>query len=397
MTWLRRIGLLLLIALVAGLPYLLAMNDQWVVEGTTQTIFRSSWLNVVLLIQIYIVLALGLNVVVGNTGLLDLGYASFMAIGAVVTCMGLMLTVAPDGQWSFTFIDRMEGRLPLNFEGSILLILLVAGLVGAVFGVLRGIPTLRLTGDYYAIVTLGVAEVLYEVFSNSEQITGGAFGISITRSQRAQLGGSFNWSTPQFYYLVLGTVCITAFFLARLNRSRLGRAWQAIRLDETAAAANGVNVASHKMIAFALSGFIGAVGGGLYALWASGVATKSIDVWQSILILCVLVLGGLGAIRGAVIGGAVLISLGELPKYKLGELITWVPGHENLVDSVLNFRVPPESRFLLYGLVLILMMRYRPQGLLPPRAVKTEQSPEELAERASKPGPLYHLSGGASA
>ena len=344
--------------------------------------FRGTLPNLILHIEIYIILALGLNVVVGYTGLLDLGYATFMAIGAVVTCMGLMLTHTPDGDWVLPFGVNagIRGDLPLNFDGSVLLILLVAGLVAAIFGVLRGIPTLRLTGDYYAIVTLGIAEIMWEVFKNEEAWTGGSFAVKIARRHRAQLfGESFNYATARFYYLVLAILVGTIIVMRRLQYSRLGRAWAAIRLDETAARCNGVNLASYKMTAFALSGFVGGVGGGLYAIWLGSVAVNEIDIWQSILILCVLVLGGLGSIRGIVGGGTALVLLGELPRYTMGQVFYWVPGFDNLIDAITQFRIKPEARFLVYGLVL------------PSRAITTGQSSEVLKQRAAEKGPLYHL------
>jgi len=171
----------------------------------------------------------------------------------------------------------------------------------------------------------------------------------------------------------------------------LGRAWAAIRLDETAAVCNGVNLSSYKMTAFAVSGFIGGVGGGLYAIWLGSVAVNEIDIWQSILILCILVLGGIGSVRGVVIGGAALVMLGELPRYTMGQVFYWVPGFDNLIDLITKFRVPPQARFLVYGLVLILMMRFRPGGLLPQQAVTSGQSADELKQRAAEKGPLYHL------
>ncbi len=341
--------------------------------------FRGPLPNTVLSVLVFTVLALGLNVVVGSTGLLDLGYVTFMAIGAVVTCMGLMLMKTPEGYLlPFGQTGIIEGDLVFGFEGAYLIMLLVSGIVAAAFGVLRGIPTLRLTGDYYAIVTLGIAEIMYQVFKNEEWLTGGAFAIKITRAQRPILfGDTFNYASWRFYYLAIGALVLITVLVARLDRSRIGRAWAAIRLDETAARANGVNVNAYKMIAFAVSGFIGGVGGGLFSVWQGGVAVTNLDVWISILLLCALVLGGLGSVRGTLVGGVILFSLGEILRYEL---------------PILG-KVPPEARFLIYGLILMIMMRFRSEGILPRRPIVTGYDAGARASRAAAPGRLYSLHG----
>lgn len=356
--------------------------------------FRHPLINTIIYIEIYMILAMGLNIVVGYVGLLDLGYVTFMAIGAVATCMGLMFTKTPGGYVNPPFGQTgiVEGEVVFRFEGAYFLILIGAGLLAAAFGILRGIPTLRLTGDYYAIVTLGIAEIMWQIFKNEDAYTGGAFAIKIQRMHRPLLfGDTFNWASPRFYYIVLGMVIAFVLVMWRLERSRLGRAWSAIRLDETAAKTNGVNVSAYKMIAFALSAFVGGVGGGLYAVWSGNVAVNNLDVWQSILILCALVLGGMGSLRGAVVGGLVLFSLGEILRYQMGRLLGWIPGVSSLPEAFQSFQVPTEARFLFYGIVIILMMRFRPGGLLPRRAISTGLDEASLRQRAADPGPLYHL------
>ncbi len=379
--------------------------------------FRNALINTILYIEIYIVMALGLNIVVGYTGLLDLGYATFMAIGAVTTCMGLMFTKTANGYVNPPFggTGFASGHVIFHFEGAYLLILLAAGFMAAIFGILRGIPTLKLTGDYYAIVTLGVAEIMWQVFKNEDALTGGAFGIKIQRIHRPLLfGETFNWATWRFYYLVLLVLVATVVVLVRLERSRLGRAFAAIRLDETAAKTNGVNVTTYKLVAFALSAFVGGVGGGLYALWLGNVAVNNIDVWQSILILCALVLGGMGSVRGGIIGGAVLFSLGEILRYPIGKLIGWLPGSSlidqagdgllgwarhlpwhavasHVPDAFAELKVPAQARFLFYGAVIILMMRFRPGGIFPRKAITSGLSEDELKRRAKERGSLFHL------
>lgn len=340
-SWGALVATLVPIALVAALPF--------VAPGLV---------NIALFVAVYAILALGLNVVVGYTGLLDLGYVTFLATGAVVTVDLLLLAQTPEG---LALVEASGATRVLGFHGSIFIIMGLAGLICALGGVLRGIPTLRLTGDYYAIVTLGLAEILYLVFLNGGRLTGGAFGTKLTLDTRPALpwleGGQLAWpklyhDEPVFYVLVMGTLGLTVLVMDRLNRSRVGRAWAAIRLDETAARACGVNVSRYKMIAFAISGFVGGIGGSLYAIWNGTVAVKALDIWQSILILCAVVLGGMGSIRGVLVGSVILFSLRELLR-------------EKLVIFGMSFRVPPEASFLIYGLLLIFIMRFRPQGMVP--------------------------------
>ena len=311
-------------------------------------------MNITVFVATFAVLSLGLNVVVGYTGLLDLGYVTFLATGAIVTYDLLLLTSTPTGVvLPVGDAAGTTGEQLFAFPGAYLFALLAAGLVCALLGILRGIPTLKLTGDYYAIVTLGLAEIMYLVYLNESWLTGGANGMSLGFEARPSLFGTkLYYDEPVFYYFVLGVLALTLLVLHHLNRSRIGRAWGAIRLDDVAARASGINVSRYKMLAFAVSGFFGGVGGGLYAIWASTVAAKSLDIWQSILILCAVVLGGMGSLRGVLLGAAILFPLREV----LREQIT-------VMDTVL--RVPPEASNLIYGLLLIVVMRFRPQGLLP--------------------------------
>jgi branched-chain amino acid transport system permease protein len=327
--------------------------------------FDATIINVVLFVAIFAVLALGLNVVVGYTGLLELGYVSFLATGAIFTADVLLLVDHPQLGWVLPLgADQgLEGDpVFADIPGIYLLVILASGLLCALLGLLRGIPTLKLTGDYYAIVTLGLAEILFLIYLNQDELTGGAFGITAPSSARPSLfGDKLYYDSWQFYYLVLGTLGATVLVMDRLNRSRIGRAWAAIRLDEVAARACGIDVAKHKLIAFAVSGFFGGVGGSLYAVWSSTVAAKSLDVWQSILILCAVVLGGMGSLRGVLLGSFILFPLRELLREDFG-----------------GFRVPPEASNLVYGLLLIIVMRFRPQGLLPRAPSKvTPMTPEE--------------------
>ncbi|MHC4605461.1 MAG: branched-chain amino acid ABC transporter permease [Planctomycetota bacterium] len=351
--WLNLCMILVVIAAVVLLPHFVS--------------FEHRVINILLFVAIFAILALGLNVVVGYTGLLELGYVTFLATGAILTFSLLLIVDTPQG-WDSPVgtTDAMPGPHPFNFPGACLLLILASGLVCALIGVVRGIPTLRLTGDYYAIVTLGIAEIVYLVYLNWTSFTGGAYGMKLPINARPTLlGGKLYEDSWQLYYLIMFTLALTIVVMDRLSRSRTGRAWAAIRLDETAARACGINVSKYKMIAFAISGFFGGVGGSLYAMWVGTVATKSLDIWQSILILCAVVLGGMGSIRGVLIGSVVLFSLSEL----LRESIPFVG------------RVPQEARWLVYGFLLIFVMRFRPQGLLPRgKGEMRPLSPEEEAE-----------------
>jgi branched-chain amino acid transport system permease protein len=363
--------LLGIVALVAALVF------PWI------TGFRGTLPNIALFLGIYMILALGLNVVVGFTGLLDLGYVTFLATGAILTAFLLSLTRTSEGiDWAIGVSYDVAGDPVFGFDGGIFIVLLAAGLACALVGVLRGIPTLRVRGDYYAIVTLGFAEIVYETALwddtnplNFTRVTGGAFGIKLPSSHVPVLAGEkLYYDTPAFYYLVIGLVVVTFLLTHHLNRSRVGRALAAIRLDETAARACGVDVSKHKLVAFAVSGFLGGIGGGLYALWSGTVAVKGLDVWQSILILCGVVLGGMGSIRGTAVGIAGLMCLGEILREDLG-----------------GVSIPPEARFLIYGLLLIIVMRFRPQGILPPVRHGHAVTDDQHAALVAGEAPLYEL------
>ncbi len=403
---------------------------------------------IALTILIQAIFALGLNVVIGWTGLLDLGYASFVAVGAIVVSLGLVLTVQtptpyPDMTVSKLVLTAAQRALPpaapgeparevivrerpdlrfdvvegapavlaaieagqktiaarhvggltlpvgqatargqqvFSFPGGYFVLLALAGLCSAVMALVRGFPTLRLTGDYYAIVTLGFAEIVWLITLNEEWLTGGAFGIKLASQYRPSvLGAPLYSDTWQYYLVVCGALALVVVALRRLHASRVGRAWAAIKADETAARASGIDVDRAKMLAFAVSGFIGGVGGGLFAIKLGTVTAKQFDVWMSILVVCCLVLGGMGSIRGAVVGAAILMGMGELLR---------VASDESVVGRL---AFPPEARFLVYGLILVLLMRFRPQGLLPPREESPPPTSDEQAAMRAAPSPLFAL------
>lgn len=399
-------------------------------------------------VMVYMILAVGLNVVLGFTGLLDLGYAAFVAVGAFTLALGLVLTDQPERPFdalplsqvrldaeqmrltpqpglpivvrerpdlAFDVVEGAEsvlaaraagektiaarhvtgltlpvgqrtarGTHPLHFPGSFFLLVLLAGTVCAGAALLRGYPTLRLVGDYYAIVTLGFAEIVGLLCRNWDWLTGGAFGIKLSRDTLP----SVLWAdpylydeTPQYYFILLAALALTVLLVGNLQRSRIGRTWAAIKADETAAMSSGIDVARAKLTAFAVSGFVGGVGGALYAIKLSTVKFDAFDIWLSIQIVCCVVLGGMGTIRGALIGAAIVGGLGELLRY--------------LSDSAVmgDYAFPIAARNLVYGLILVLLMRFRPQGILPPRAAGGAPDQAGLASLRAASTPLFHLVG----
>jgi branched-chain amino acid transport system permease protein len=282
--------------------------------------------HVAVLALLYVTLALGLNIVPGFTGLLDLGYVGFYAVGAYTA-----------------------GLLSLNLGVGFWLTLPLAALHGALWGVLRGAPTLRLTGDYFAIVTFGFSELVVMVAKNETWLTRGPMGLPGIAPPSA-FGASFRGEIP-FYYAILAIVALLIIVTRRIAASRVGRAWFAIREDEVAAEACGIDVARYKVAAFALSAAVGASAGAFYAHWITFVSPGNFQFWESVLILCMIVLGGMGSIPGAVLGAVILVSLSEVLRGLLSQL-----------------SLPEDTRFLFFGLVMILMMRFRPEGLLPVKA-----------------------------
>lgn len=291
-------------------------------------------LHIVVLVFLYMILALGLNIVPGFNGLLDLGYVGFYGIGAYTS-----------------------GLLTVHFGLSFWFIIPLAFINGAIWGILLGAPTLRLTGDYFAIVTFGFSELVVLLITNEIWLTRGPLGlpgidpVSIDLS----LFGGPKWELVgelPYYYLALFMVLVTVFVMYRIQDSRLGRAWFAIRDDEVAAVSCGINLLTYKVIAFAISAAFGAVGGAFFARWVTFLSPDMFKFWESFLILCMIVLGGMGNIWGVMVGAFVLVSMSEI----LRELLPLLG-------------LPVEVRFLAFGLIMVLMMRFRPAGLLPIPAV----------------------------
>jgi ABC-type branched-subunit amino acid transport system permease subunit len=488
-------------------------------------------MEVCLLVLIYVILALGLNVVVGFTGLLDLGYVAFMTVGAYTA---VLLYRQPE--W--------------HFAGSFFAVAFIAGLHCALWGALRGAPTLRLTGDYYAIVTLAFAEIVFLLVLNESWLTGGPSGIkgyppialgyqeaparqvALHLRVRPDPRGSTpenpsglaaeasfapqdlwlgelapeaspglrrryersrpdsgagpelrfrNWDaqmafveleadapwvvvgsgvidgespgsavqiplaqrepgaflkplvfwdlgqlapgeyqtlirlhprfarqvlkdgTPGFFYLVLLLALATLAAVSLMHHSRLGRAWAAIKADTVSARSCGIHVNREKMTAFAASGFIGGVGGSLMAFKFLIVSTNIFDFWSSIVVLCCIVLGGMGSIRGVIIGALCFIGLGELLRepYLFAGVSdatrAWVQESGPIVKQVLSVKEEgvelnlARTRYLFFGLILVLFMIFRPGGLLPPSGRGRPIPPDQRRRLAALAGDLFHM------
>ena len=315
------------------------------------------WLDGFTIAGIYILLALGLNIVVGLSGLLDLGYAAFFAIGS----------------YAFAFAASPFTGLDIPFWP-----MLIAGaVVAAVFGILLGAPTLRLRGDYLAIVTLGFGEIVPIVFLNSSTYTEGPNGIGGISPPSI---GDFTFPSVgnpwPFFLTMIGLITITMILVYRLQDSRLGRAWMAIREDELAAAANGVNTVTTKLLAFAL----GASTAGLAGVFASSKLTlvsPNLFIFDvSFTVVAMLVLGGMGNIWGVAIG-AFLVFL--IQTVILKQLNVFFDNVQVPVLSDVDFL---QYQFLLYGIALVAMMLIRPEGLFPSRRRRRELHVDEDQEFA---------------
>jgi branched-chain amino acid transport system permease protein len=307
-------------------------------------------------IALFIILALGLNVVVGFAGLLDLGYAAFFAIGAYT--VGMLTSPA-----SLFAYHEMNFWVAMG----------VATLVAGIFGVILGAPTLRLRGDYLAIVTLGFGEIVPLVIKNTPDVTHGVLGIAPIGLPEIDLFGfTYRWgieSTP-WYYLVLVVGALSVFLTARLRDARIGRAWAAMREDEVAAASMGVNLVNTKLFAFALGASFSGFAGAIWAGYLQQISPEQFDFSVSIFVLCMIILGGIGNIWGVVLGGALLGGFDRILAEVINNSIRSIAsatGSQFLAD----LDVVKAKGFIL-GISLVLMMNLRPEGLFPSGRRKAE-------------------------
>jgi ABC-type branched-subunit amino acid transport system permease subunit len=308
----------------------------------------------------YVILALGLNIVVGFAGLLDLGYVAFFAIGAYA--WGIF------GSTQLGFISPIH--IPPNIlSGLFWPMLLVTALIAAGFGVLLGAPTLRLRGDYLAIVTLGFGEIVPIVFLNLDNLTNGTNGIVGVHSP-AFFGIPWSQITPiPYYYLILALIGLTIFANIRLRDSRLGRAWIAIREDEIAAASSGVNLVRTKLFAFGAGAFFSGLAGAYYSAKLGGVSPDTFGFGDSVIYLAMVVIGGLGSIPGVIVGAITVYSINL---FILNSLDSLASDPTNFLHSFNQFivNIIPGFTFgnirnLVFGIILIVIMIFRPEGLIP--------------------------------
>ncbi|MGH2700860.1 MAG: branched-chain amino acid ABC transporter permease [Actinomycetota bacterium] len=333
---------LVMITIAVLVPYVDDWFDVplWVSRATSGSVLAR--------VALFSLFALGLNVVVGFAGLLDLGYVAFWAIGAYTA--GILT-----GAHAFTQA-RIEKGLDAGPEPTwemwMWLILLVALVVAVIAGIILGSPTLRLRGDYLAIVTLGFGEIVRIVANNLDSVTGGPRGIRNIPHPEIHIGNvDIVWGTlldVKYYWLLLALVVLWIIAIRLLDDSRIGRAWVAIREDEVAAASMGVPVVRMKLAAFAIGACTAGVGGVVYAEQVSFINPPTFNIIQSILILTMVVIGGMGSIPGAILGAALVVLLPEV------------------------FRGFEDYRFFVFGFAIVIVMIFRPQGLLPSKRRKAE-------------------------
>ncbi|HEV8425582.1 MAG TPA: branched-chain amino acid ABC transporter permease [Actinomycetes bacterium] len=349
----RLVAILIMVALLLLFPLTQSGNTFWV--------------RVAAQAGVLVIAALGLNIVVGSAGLLDLGYVAFVAIGAY--------TAALTGEAALT--SQFGNSLPhIPF---LLVLFFVAPLVAALFGVMLGAPTLRLRGDYLAIVTLGFGEIVRITFNNIDPVTRGPNGIASigdpglggwNMSQGLSLGGTSVTGTAVYFYLCLGIIGLVLAVIYRMSASRIGRAWIAIREDEVAAAAMGINTTLTKLLAFGAGAFFAGMAGTVLAHLGTQVSPDSYTFEISVLILAMVVLGGIGNPPGVVLGAIIL---------------TFLP--EKLRDF-------SDIRFLIFGIALVLIMRFRPEGLLP-SARRRRELHASADEAAAEDQQLFDVRAGA--
>ncbi|QNA90161.1 ABC transporter ATP-binding protein [Massilia sp. Dwa41.01b] len=387
-----RVSMALLLVVMIAFPFVAAQ-------------FGNSWVRIADIALLYIMLALGLNIVVGFAGLLDLGYIAFFAVGAYLTglfsspqfaaLLESLVNYSPEIGAALVALcgpDIAQNGIHL----SLWAIVPLAAAVAALFGALLGAPTLKLRGDYLAIVTLGFGEIIRIFMNNLNDpinFTNGpqginmidpirVFGVSLAGEAGSQstvyLGGYGMPSVNAYYFLFLLLCIVTIFITSRLQHSRLGRAWVAIREDEIAAKAMGINTRNVKLLAFSIGASFGGVAGAMFGAFQGFVSPESFSLPESIAVLAMVVLGGIGHIPGVVLGGVLLASLPEVLRHVVEPAQMALFGHVIIEAEVL--------RQMMYGLVLVGIMLVRPAGLWPspnkedrPNVANAREDEEEAA------------------
>jgi branched-chain amino acid transport system permease protein len=357
----------------------------------TPLIFEGyGWLfvpHIMALIGLYVMLALGLNIVVGFAGLLDLGYIAFYAIGAYA---GVIV-----GAWAYSSAPSLGPWIYF-------LMIPVAAIAAAVTGILLGTPVLRLRGDYLAIVTLGFGEIVRIIITNNAfGITNGAaglpragqfipppFGLEWLQNKiyfpMPGLGKNFvlQFDNNVYWFYIIVLLCLlTIFVVRRLDQSRLGRSWAALREDEVAAASMGISITQTKLWAFSLGALWGGIAGLTFANFQQFVSPESFTFMESVFVVCTIVIGGMGSIPGAIIGAIIIQGVPQIIQglAAAGKL-------QGLGIDPATATVIANYRFLVFGLFMVIMMAWRPQGLLPSKRRAAELKPEvaEIADVESE-------------
>ena len=338
----------------------------------------NAWVRILDMALLYVLLALGLNIVVGYAGLLDLGYVAFFAVGAYLAA----LLGSPHLLEAF---PEIAARFPEGLHLPIWIVIPLAAALAGLFGILLGAPTLKLRGDYLAIVTLGFGEIIRVFLANLDRpfnITNGPKGINQIDSikffgfdlgkDHQFLGITVN-SVSMYYYLFLVLVVVSVVICHRLENSRIGRAWMAIREDEIAAKAMGINTRNLKLLAFGMGATFGGVSGAMFAAFQGFVSPESFSLMESVMIVAMVVLGGIGYLPGVILGALLLAALPEVLRYAAGPLQIMTDGR--LDASIL--------RQLLIALAMITIMLMRPRGLWP--APEHGKSLDKTAKNDGRP------------
>ena len=322
--------------------------------------FGNAWVRIADLALLYVLLALGLNIVVGYAGLLDLGYVAFYAVGAYL----FALMASPHLADNFAAFAAM---FPNGLHTSLWIVIPVAALLAAFFGAMLGAPTLKLRGDYLAIVTLGFGEIIRIFLNNLDHpvnLTNGPKGLGqidsvkifgLDLGKRLEVFGFDINSVTLYYYLFLTLVVVSIIICYRLQDSRIGRAWMAIREDEIAAKAMGINTRNMKLLAFGMGASFGGVSGAMFGAFQGFVSPESFSLMESVMIVAMVVLGGIGHIPGVILGAVLLSALPEVLRYVAGPLQAMTDGR---LDSAI-------LRQLLIALAMIIIMLMRHRGLWP--------------------------------
>ena len=346
----RWFGLLLIAVALAALPFVLAM------AGT-------AWVRITNFAILFVLLSLGLNIVVGFAGLLDLGYIAFYAVGAYV----------------YALLASPHFGLHLPWW----VILPIGAAVACLFGVLLGTPTLKLRGDYLAIVTLGFGEIIRIFLNNLSEpfnLTNGPKGIAsidpirfagIDFGVTTRLGPLVFSEAIKYYYFLFAVLLVVIVVNLRLQDSRIGRAWEAIREDELAARSMGINTTRMKLLAFAMGASFAGVAGGMFSSIQGFISPESFILTESVMVLSMVVLGGMGNIWGVIAGAILLSFVPEILRYTVDPAQRWLFGR-SIID-------PEVIRMLLFGLAMVVMMLFRPAGLFPSAVRKRELARPEAA------------------